>query len=107
MQASVAVIMVWLSLMISLDTLFFLEDKTCTKDIFKSFAKKAQNEYDVQIKHVGSDNGDDLKILILLNSSMNMVLLMSSLLHTLPKKWSCWTKEQNSHWNGKNYAQWV
>ena len=40
---------------------FFLEDKTCTQDIFKSFAKKAQNEYDVRIKHVRSDNGTEFK----------------------------------------------
>ena len=40
---------------------FFLEDKTCTQDIFKRFAKKAQNEYDVRIKHVRSDNGTELK----------------------------------------------
>jgi transposase InsO family protein len=40
---------------------FFLEDKTWTQDIFKRFAKKAQNEYDVRIKHVRSDNGTELK----------------------------------------------
>ena len=40
---------------------FFLEDKTCTQDIFKSFTKKAQNEYDVRIKHVRSDNGTEFK----------------------------------------------
>lgn len=40
---------------------FFLEEKTCTQDIFKRFAKKAQNEYDVRIKHVRSDNGTEFK----------------------------------------------
>jgi hypothetical protein len=40
---------------------FFLEDKTCTQDIFKRFAKKAQNEYDVRIKHGKSYNGNEFK----------------------------------------------
>ena len=40
---------------------FFLEDKTYTQDIFKSFTQRAQNEYDVQIKHVRTDNGTELK----------------------------------------------
>ena len=55
--------MVQLLLMISLVTLgvFFLEDKTCTQDIFKRFAKKAENEYDVRTKHVRSDNGTEFK----------------------------------------------
>ena len=81
--------MVWLSLMISLDTLFFLEDKTCTKDIFKSFAKKAQNEYDVRIKHVRSDNGTEFK-----NTHIAKFLDEHGTTHEFsvaytPEKWSC------------------
>ena len=40
---------------------FFLRDKSITQEVFKRFAKKAQNEYDVTIKHVRSDNGTEFK----------------------------------------------
>ena len=31
---------------------FFLDDKTKVVEIFKSFAKRAQNEYDLTLKHI-------------------------------------------------------
>ena len=61
MQVSVVVIMVIVDDFSRYTWVFFLEEKTCTQDIFKSFAKKAQNEYDVWIKHVRSDNGTEFK----------------------------------------------
>ena len=36
---------------------FFLDDKTRVMEIFKTFAKRAQNEYEVTLKHIRSDNG--------------------------------------------------
>ena len=36
---------------------FFLEDKSIVADTFKKFAKKAQNQYDVQLVKIRSDNG--------------------------------------------------
>jgi transposase InsO family protein len=35
---------------------FFLQDKTKVASIFKKFAKKAQNEFNVKIKKIRSDN---------------------------------------------------
>jgi len=40
---------------------FFLDDKTKVVEIFKSFAKRAQNEYDLTLKHIRSDNGTEFK----------------------------------------------
>jgi len=38
-----------------------LHDKSEVQGIFKKFAKRAQNEFDVKIKNVRSDNGTELK----------------------------------------------
>src|SRR3954470_13154737 len=40
---------------------FFLDDKSNVYDIFTSFAKRAQVEYDSKLKHIRSDNGTELK----------------------------------------------
>lgn len=40
---------------------FFLDDKSETSGIFKSFAKRAQNEFDFKIKKIRSDNGSEFK----------------------------------------------
>lgn len=40
---------------------FFLEDKSQVQKIFKTFAKKAQNQFEVKIKKVRSDNGSEFK----------------------------------------------
>ena len=40
---------------------FFLHDKNEVHDIFKRFAKRAQNEFDVKIKRVKSDKGMEFK----------------------------------------------
>src|SRR3954451_1344726 len=39
----------------------FLNDKSKVVDIFKTFAKRAQTEYEVSLKHVRSDNGTEFK----------------------------------------------
>ena len=41
--------------------IFFLHDKGETQEIFKIFARKAQNEFDVKIKKVRSDNRNEFK----------------------------------------------
>jgi transposase InsO family protein len=38
---------------------FFLKDKSETQVIFKKFARRAQNEFEVKIKKVRSDNGTE------------------------------------------------
>ena len=40
---------------------FFLCDKSEVHCIFKKFVKRAQNEFDVKIKRVRSDNGTEFK----------------------------------------------
>jgi transposase InsO family protein len=40
---------------------FFLKDKSETQEIFKRFARRAQNEFDVKIKKVRSGNGTEFR----------------------------------------------
>jgi hypothetical protein len=40
---------------------FFLHDKAITCDIFKSFVRRAENEFEVKLKKVRSDNGSEFK----------------------------------------------
>src|SRR3954468_734425 len=39
----------------------FLDDKSKVVEIFKSFAKRAQTEYELSLKHIRSDNGTEFK----------------------------------------------
>ena len=41
--------------------MFFLDDKSQVQKILKNFARKAQNQFDVKIKKVRSDNGTEFK----------------------------------------------
>ena len=41
--------------------MFFLDDKFQVQKIFKNFARKAQNQFEVKIKKVRSDNGMEFK----------------------------------------------
>ena len=41
--------------------MLFLDDKSQVQKIFKSFARKAQNQFEVKIKKVHSDNGTKFK----------------------------------------------
>ena len=40
---------------------FFLRDKSEVQGIFKKFARRAQNEFDIKIKRVRSDNRTEFK----------------------------------------------
>ena len=40
---------------------FFLDDKSQVQKIFKNFARKAQNQFELKIKKVHSDNGTEFK----------------------------------------------
>jgi transposase InsO family protein len=40
---------------------FFLHNKSETQDVFKKFLKRAQNEFDVKVKKIRSDNGSEFK----------------------------------------------
>ena len=39
----------------------FLDDKSQVQKIFKNFTRKAQNQFDMKIKKVRSDNGTEFK----------------------------------------------
>jgi transposase InsO family protein len=41
--------------------IFFLHDKAITCDIFKSFVRRAENEFELKLKKVRSDNGSQFK----------------------------------------------
>ena len=41
--------------------MFFLDDKLQVQKIFRNFARKAKNQFDVKIKKVRSDNGTEFK----------------------------------------------
>jgi transposase InsO family protein len=40
---------------------FFLEDKSKTQDVLNKFLRRAQNEFDVKVKKIRSDNGTEFK----------------------------------------------
>ena len=40
---------------------FFFDDKSQVQKLFKNFARKAQNQFDMKIKKVRSDNGTEFK----------------------------------------------
>jgi transposase InsO family protein len=40
---------------------FFLQDKSKTQEVLKKFLKRAQNEFDVKVKKIRSDNGTEFK----------------------------------------------
>ena len=59
---------------------FFLYDKSKVVDIFTSFAKRAQVEYDSKLKHIRSDNGTEFKNTHIEDFLDDMASLMNSLL---------------------------
>ena len=40
---------------------FFLQDKSEAQGIVKKFIRRAQNEYELKIKHIRSDNGSKFR----------------------------------------------
>jgi transposase InsO family protein len=65
---------------------FFMKDKSKVHEIFKKFATRAQNEFDVKIKRVRSDNGTEFKNTNIEEYLMNKALVMNSPSHTLHNK---------------------
>jgi hypothetical protein len=58
---------------------FFLHDKTKVTACLKKFAKRAQNEFDVKIKKIRSDNGKNLSTQTLKSIVMKLGSSMRSL----------------------------
>jgi transposase InsO family protein len=41
--------------------IFFLHDKSETQEVLKKFLKRTQNEFDIKVKKIRSDNGSEFK----------------------------------------------
>jgi hypothetical protein len=61
---------------------FFLQDKSEAQGIVKKFIRRAQNEYELKIKNVRSDNGSEFQNTILKNYLMKKESNMNSPHHT-------------------------
>ena len=69
---------------------FFLQDKSDAQGIVKKFIKRAQNEYELKIKNVRSDNGSKFRNTMLKNFLMKKESSMNSPHHTLRNKMALW-----------------
>jgi hypothetical protein len=82
---------------------FFLHDKSEVQGIFKKFVRIAQNEFDVKIERVRSDNGTEFK-----NTNIEEFLDEKGIKHeflvqyTPQQKWCCGEKESDTHRSRKN-----
>ena len=65
---------------------FFLHDKTEVASCFKKFAKRAQNEFEVKLKKIRSDNGKSLTTQTLKLIVMKLESSMRSPQHTVLNK---------------------
>ena len=66
---------------------FFLHDKADTFDIFKKFVTRAENEFDLKVKKVRSDNGSEFR-----NCKIEELCDEKGMKHEFPSKY---TSEQN------------
>ena len=83
---------------------FFLDDKSQVQKIFKNFARKAQNQYEVKIKKVRSDNGMEFK-----NANVDTFLDEEGISHEFsatytPQQNGVVEEEPDAHRNGENDA---
>src|ERR1044071_9771692 len=75
---------------------FFLDDKSKVVEIFKTFAKRAQTEYELSLKHIRVIMVQNSKTLISKNFLMNMALLMNSRL-LIHRNKMVWSRERIEH----------
>ena len=73
---------------------FFLDDKSQVQKIFKNFARKAQNQFEVKIKKVRSDNGREFK-----NANVDTLLDEEGISHEFS---ATYTPQQNGVAERKN-----
>jgi hypothetical protein len=82
----------------------FLQDKSETQDVLKKFLRRAQNEFDVKVKKIRSDNDTEFK-----NTQVEDFLdeecikYEFSTPYTL-NKMECPKGESDSHRDDKNHA---
>ena len=65
---------------------FFLQDKSKTQGTLKRFLRRAQNEFELKVKKISSDNGSDSRIFKLKSFLRRKASSMSSLLPTRHNK---------------------
>jgi transposase InsO family protein len=75
----------------------FLQDKSETTEVLKKFLRSAQNEFDIKVKKIRSDNGSEFK-----NTHVEDFLDEEGIKHEffaliLRKKWGGQKKESYSH----------
>src|SRR3954471_19445949 len=73
---------------------FFLDDKSQVQKIFKNFARKAQNQFEVKIKKVRSNNGTEFK-----NANVDTFLDEEGISHKFS---ATYTPQQNGVVDRKN-----
>src|SRR6266508_1480192 len=73
---------------------FFLQDKSEVQEFFKKFARRAQNEFEVKIKRIRSDNGSEFK-----NTSIEQFLDEEGIKHEFSAPY---TPQQNGVVERKN-----
>jgi IS30 family transposase len=84
---------------------FFLQDKSETQEVLKKFLKRAQNEFDVKVKKIRSDNGTEFK-----NTQVEDFLDEEDIKHEFlaplysSTKWGGRKEEPNSHRDSKDHA---
>ena len=75
---------------------FFLDDKLQIQKIFKNFARKAQNQFEVKIKKVCSDSGTEFK-----NANVDTFLDEEGISHEFS---ATYTPQQNGVVERKNWT---
>jgi hypothetical protein len=87
---------------------FFLQDKSETQEVLKKFLRRAQNEFDVKVKKIRSDNNIKLKKYSSRRFSRwrrHQAWIFGSL-YSLTK-WGGRKEESYSHQDDKNHAWWI
>jgi hypothetical protein len=84
---------------------FFFQDKSKIQGTLKRFIRQAQNEFELKVKKIGSDNGSEFKNLQVEEylEEEGIKYEFSALLHSTTK-WISGEEEYNTHRHGENYA---
>jgi hypothetical protein len=77
---------------------FFLQEKSQTKETLKRFLRRAQNEFGLRIKKIRSDNGRNSRTLKLKDFVRRRASSMSSVLHTHLNKTVLWRGRIELFW---------
>jgi hypothetical protein len=82
---------------------FFLQDKSETQSTLKCFLRRAQNEFELKVKKISSDNGSEFKNLQVEEYPEEEGIKHEFSLHAT-EKWCSRKEEQDTHQHGKDNA---